>query len=161
MMIVFAEKQQGKKEILLKNYIFFHAVSPRNTQFTVLPFSPRRPEVRNLLFFSQCRSQFLFFTYAESRFSYETRHKKTSFFEYAKTKTQISFEVTAKLISALKKCFRYTDSTIPLLSNILNPKFQASSHLQWQGRPGLKPRKHFLTMRLICHGSINVIRCIK
>ena len=35
-------------------------------------------------------------------------------FAYAKTKTQISFAVTAKLISAF--VFRYIDSTIPLLS---------------------------------------------
>ena len=37
-------------------------------------------------------------------------------------KSQISFAVTAKLIST---CFRYMDSTIPLL----NPKFQTSSQL--------------------------------
>ena len=30
----------------------------------------------------------------------EPRHEKTGFFAYAKTKTQISFAVTAKLISA-------------------------------------------------------------
>ena len=34
-------------------------------------------------------------------------------------------------------CFRYSDSTIPLLSksSILNPKFPASSHLLWLHRP--------------------------
>ena len=41
-------------------------------------------------------------------------------FACAKTKTQISFAVTAKLISAFG--FRYTDSTIPLL-----PKSEISS----------------------------------
>ena len=39
-----------------------------------------------------------------------------------KTKVQIRFAVTVKLISTL--VFRYTDNTIPLL-----PKFLASSHL--------------------------------
>ena len=32
--------------------------------------------------------------------SYEPHHEKSRFFEYAKTKAQISFAVTAKLISA-------------------------------------------------------------
>ena len=41
-------------------------------------------------------------------------------FAYAKTKTQISFAVTAKLISAFVFC--YTDSTFPLL-----PKYGISS----------------------------------
>ena len=44
----------------------------------------------------------------------ETRHEKTGYFAYAKTKSQISFTVTAKLISAFvfATC---TDSTISLL----------------------------------------------
>ena len=45
---------------------------------------------------------------------FEPRHEKTRLFAYAKTKTHISFAVTAKLISAF--VFRYIDSTIPLLS---------------------------------------------
>ena len=45
---------------------------------------------------------------------YEPRYEKTRFFAYAKTKTQISFAVTAKLISGF--VFRYIDSTTPLLS---------------------------------------------
>ena len=52
------------------------------------------------------------FAYAKSRFSHDTAHlkqtlisatyayEKIRFFEYAKTKTHISFAVTAKLISA-------------------------------------------------------------
>ena len=40
--------------------------------------------------------------------------RKPDFFVYAKTKTQISFAVTAKRISAF--VFRYKDSTIPHLS---------------------------------------------
>ena len=42
-------------------------------------------------------------------------------------------------------CFRYTDSTIPLL---LNLKFQASSHLLWLYNPvgpGQKPRRPFFS----------------
>ena len=45
-------------------------------------------------------------------------------FSYAKTKTQISFAVTAKLISAFVFAIRIVQS----LYN-LNPKFQASSNL--------------------------------
>ena len=44
-------------------------------------------------------------------------------------------------------CFRYTDSTIPLL-----PKFQASSHLMWLYSPvcvgpGRKPRRPVFSQR--------------
>ena len=44
-------------------------------------------------------------------------------------------------------CFRYTDSTIPLL-----PKFQASNHLLWlyspvSVRPGPKPRRPVFSQR--------------
>ena len=45
---------------------------------------------------------------------FEPQREKTAFFVYAKTKTQISFAVTAKLISAF--VFAYTKSPIPLLS---------------------------------------------
>ena len=46
-------------------------------------------------------------------------------FAYAKTKTQISFALTAKLIST----FVFTTWIVQYLS-FLNTKFQASSHLQ-------------------------------
>ena len=49
-------------------------------------------------------------------------------FAYAKTKVQISYQVTAHLIMQ-RLCFRYIDSTISL--HILNLKFQASGHLLW------------------------------
>ena len=70
-------------------------------------------------------------------------------FAYAKTKTQISFAVTAKLISAVVFAIRKVQSLY-----YLNPKFQASSHLLWLYspvcvRPGRKPRTGFLTTRLI------------
>ena len=62
-------------------------------------------------------------------------------FAYAKTKTQISFVVTAKLISV----FVFTTLKIQSLY-FLNPKFQVSSHLQWLSSrvcvgPGRNPRR--------------------
>ena len=62
-------------------------------------------------------------------------------FAYAKTKTQISFAVAAKLISAFVFATRIVQSLF-----LLNPKFQASSHLLWLYStvyvgPGRKPRR--------------------
>ena len=62
-------------------------------------------------------------------------------FAYAKTKTQISFAVTAKLISA----FVFATRIVQCLS-FLNTKFQASSHFLWLYSPvcvgpGRKPRR--------------------
>ena len=56
--------------------------------------------------------------------TFEPRLDKTIFFAYAKTKTQISFGVTAKLISAFVFAIRIVQSLY-----YLYPKFQASSHL--------------------------------
>ena len=53
-------------------------------------------------------------------------------FGYAKTKMQISFVVTAKLISA----FVYTTYLVQFL-HFLNTKFQVSSHLLWLYKPSL------------------------
>ena len=53
---------------------------------------------------------------------YEPRYEKTGF-TYAKTKTQISFAVTAKLINAFVSATRIVQSFF-----YLNPKFQASNH---------------------------------
>ena len=66
-------------------------------------------------------------------------------FPYAKTKTQISFPVTAKLISA----FVFAVQSL----YYLNPKFQASSHLQWLYSQIVwdlvgNPKTGFLTTRL-------------
>ena len=58
--------------------------------------------------------------------------RKPVFFAYAKTKTQISFAVTAKLISAFVFATRIVQSLY-----FLNPKFQASSHLLWLNSPVL------------------------
>ena len=52
--------------------------------------------------------------------------RKTGFFAYAKTKTQISFVVTAKLISAFVFATKMVQSLY-----FLNTKFQASSYLVW------------------------------
>ena len=58
--------------------------------------------------------------------NFEPRCEKKTFFffAYAKTKTQVSFAVTAKLISAFVFGIRIVQSLY-----FLNPKFQASSHL--------------------------------
>ena len=68
-------------------------------------------------------------------------------FAYAKTKTQISFAVTAKLVSA----FVFATQIVQSLY-FLNPKFQASSHLQWLYSlvcvgPGRKPRRPVFSER--------------
>ena len=74
-------------------------------------------------------------------------------FAYAKTKTQISFAVTVKLISA----FVFTTRTVQS-PYFLNPKFQASSYLLWLYSPvcvgpGRKPRRPVFSQR----GSIVVL----
>ena len=68
-------------------------------------------------------------------------------FAYAKTKTQISFAVTAKLISAFVFAIRKVQSLY-----YLYPKFQASSHLLCLRRlvcvgPGRKPRRPVFSER--------------
>ena len=72
---------------------------------------------------------------------------KPVFFAYAKTKTQISFAVTAKLISA----FVFATWLVQFLY-FLNTKIQASSHLLWLYspvcvRPGRKPRRPVFSQR--------------
>ena len=62
--------------------------------------------------------------------SYEPRYEKTVFFAYAKTKKQISFAVTGKLISAFVFATRIVQSLY-----FLNPKIQASGHLLWLYSP--------------------------
>ena len=81
----------------------------------------------------------------------EPRYEKTGFFAYAKTKTQISFAVTAKLISA----FVFATGIIQSLY-FLNMKFQASSHLLWLYSPvcvgrGQKPRRPVFSQRGSSH----------
>ena len=56
---------------------------------------------------------------------YEPLHEKTNDLDMGKTKTQISFAVTAKLICA----FVFATWIVQYLY-FLNPKFPASSHLQ-------------------------------
>ena len=62
-------------------------------------------------------------------------------FAYAKTKMQISFAVTAKLISAFVSATQIVQFLF-----FLNLKFQASNHLLWPYslvcvRPGRRPRR--------------------
>ena len=64
-------------------------------------------------------------------------------FAYAKTKTQITFAVTAKLICV----FVFATQIVQSLY-FLNPKFQASSYLLWLYSPvcvgpGQKPEDRF------------------
>ena len=73
--------------------------------------------------------------------------RKPAFCIYAKTKTQISFAVTAKLISAFVFATGIEQSLY-----FLNTKFQGSSHLRWLYsqvfvRPGLKPEDRFFSER--------------
>ena len=72
---------------------------------------------------------------------------KNRIFAYAKTKTQISFAVTAKLISVFVFPTRIVQSLF-----FLNPKFPASSHLKWLPSPvyvgsGRKPRRPVFSER--------------
>ena len=55
--------------------------------------------------------------------SIDQRREKTGFLHMRKTKTQISFVVTAKLISAF-----FFATWIEQSLDFLNPKFQASRH---------------------------------
>ena len=77
----------------------------------------------------------------------EPRHQKTGFLHMRKKKTQISFAVTAKLISV----FVFAIQIVHFLYN-LNPKFQVSSHLLWLYSPvcvgpGRKPRRPVFSER--------------
>ena len=79
--------------------------------------------------------------------TYEPCHEKTSLPTQVKTKTQISFAVTAKLISTFVFATRIVQSPY-----FLNSKFQASSHLQWLYSPvyvgpGWKPRRPVFSQR--------------
>ena len=77
----------------------------------------------------------------------ERRHEETGFFAYVKTKTQISFAVTAKLVSA----FVFATHIVQPLY-FLYTKFQASSYLVWLYSlvcvgPGRKPRRPVFSQR--------------
>ena len=77
----------------------------------------------------------------------EPRHEKTGFLHVRKPKTQISFAVTAKLISAFVFATRIVQSLYFLYTN-----FQASSHLVWLYRPvcvgpGQKTRRPVFSQR--------------
>ena len=82
--------------------------------------------------------------------------RKPAFFAYVKTKMQISFAVTAKLISAFVFA---TWIEQPLY--FLNPKLQASSHLMLLYslvcvRPGRKPQRPIFSQK----GSYYTCTCM-
>ena len=83
--------------------------------------------------------------------------RKPDFCIYAKTKAQISFAVTAKLISA----FVFATQIVQFLF-FLNPKFQASSQLLWLHkpvcvRPGRKPEDRFSRVAAHIHVQLENI----
>ena len=78
---------------------------------------------------------------------YLSRVVRKPHFAYAKTKTQISFAVTAKLISAFVFATRIVQSLY-----FLHPKCQVSSHFLWLYSPvcvgpGRKPRRLVFSQR--------------
>ena len=82
--------------------------------------------------------------------------RENRLFAYAKTKAQISFAVTTKLISAFVFAARIVQSLY-----FLNAKFQASSHFLWLYSPvcvgpGRKPEDRFSHKRLI-YFSIDIL----
>ena len=90
----------------------------------------------------------------------EPRREKTGFLHMRKTKTQISFAVTAKLISAFVFATRIVQSLY-----FLNLKFQASSHFLWLYSPvcvgpGRKHRRPVFSQRgplINCHSFSTVL----
>ena len=93
------------------------------------------------LCFHVCKNQ-VFSAYIKWTSLWENR-----LFAYAKTKTQISFAVTVKLISVFVFATRIVQSLY-----FLNPKFQASNHLMWLYSPacigsGRKPRRPVFSER--------------
>ena len=94
-------------------------------------------------------------------FLFEPGREKSGFFAYAKTKTQISFAVTAKLISV----FVFATWMVQYLY-FLNPKFQVSSYIEWLCSPvcvgpGRKPRRPVFRRRglFIGYGDLWELRC--
>ena len=126
---------------------------------------PKLYSLANLLLLKELIFLFLFTDQATIHYcgsiTNEPRREKTGFFAYAKTKTQISFAVTAKLISVFVFPIRIVQSLY-----FLNPKFQASSYLLWLYSlvcvvPGWKPRRpvfsqggsNNITTYILCSGS--------
>ena len=101
--------------------------------------------------------------------SNEPRHEKTVFFAYAKTKTQISFAVTAKQISVFDFATRIAQSLY-----VLYTRFQAYSHLVWLYSPvcvgpGRNPRRPVFSQRgsnntsshmIIQYGGLNKLEIV-
>ena len=111
---------------------FCHSVKSRAVRTPVSLPHPIRP--MQLLLFAQALEILSYNQYHMSR------NVRNRIFAYAKTKTQISFAVTAKLISA----FVFATQIVQSLY-FLNTKFQASIHLMRlyspvSVGPGRKPR---------------------
>ena len=109
--------------------------------------NPQPRLIRLIPVFVRCKIQLVLSRCRSNAILYEPRYEKTGFFAYAKTKTQTSFAVTAKLISAFVVATRIVQSLY-----FLNPKFQASSHLLCLCspvcvRPGRKPRRPVFSQR--------------
>ena len=124
---------------------FIHHIEERPLQFPVFPYlenlllwyvykhldkkNTNNPSIDICTRSEQCirafRSAFFSSPYIEYCIKHEmSRVVRNQRSAYAKTKTQISFAVTAKLISAFVFATRIVQSLF-----FLNPKFQASSHL--------------------------------
>ena len=92
---------------------------------------------------------------------FEPRYEKTVFFLHMrKQMTQISFAVTAKLISAFVFATRIVQSLC-----FLNPEFQASSHLLWLYSPvcvgpGRKPRRPVFSQRGSIYSALDLDRSV-
>ena len=109
-------------------------------------YVPKRYFCCHSLLFSSGVSFGAIFTFCMFRYNMSLVMRKPVF-AYAKTKTQISFAVTAKLISAFVFATRRVQSL-----NFLYTKFQASSHFVWSCSlvcvgPGRKPRRPVFSQR--------------
>ena len=94
---------------------------------------------------------FFGFRLSENMFHIRVASRENRLFAYAKTKAQISFAVTAKLISAFVFATQIVQSLF-----FLNPKFKASSHRLWLyipvyiGNPGDR----------FSHNEAQLLKCV-
>ena len=103
--------------------------------------------LHRLISLQSCQSHCCFLVFLQYHTNKMSLVMRKRAFAYAKTKTQISFAVTAKLISA----FVFATLIVQIIY-FLNPKFQAYSHLMWLYSPvcvgpGRKPRRPVFSQR--------------
>ena len=133
--------------LCMENLLFSETAEPFLTKFVwkwkliamMLVTEAVLTSTHDLCFIAKLRKQM--YTRVNPSFTIWAATWENRIFAYAKTKTQISFAVTAKLISA----FVFATSIVQFLC-FLNPKFQVSSHLLWLYSPvcvgpGRKPRR--------------------